>query len=259
MMQEVLDELPKDIRVQEIGTLGVYLGASQTNTATIISLLFLAFILPGCTAIEEKRAWEAARRANVIENYEAFLKQYPQSEFAEEAQARIEGLRWEQAQREDTIEGYEAFLERHPQSEFAGEAQARIDYLRKERHPAFSEARRARITISEYYEQAPNASAGCIWEATENIMQGIAVEVVESGEYDFTIEVEIRGRPLSAYYYGAGQLYTGASVTGKVAFRTTDSQEVIGWFQDQRDPPWTFSHSGDLPETPDEAPFDNNM
>lgn len=67
--------------------------------------------------------FKIAQQTDTIEAWEMFLEKYPESEFAPEAEKRLEELYFEKAKMENTIEGYWLFVQKYPQSKFAGEAE----------------------------------------------------------------------------------------------------------------------------------------
>jgi len=77
-----------------------------------------------------------AATADTISAYEEFLKQHPDSEFADEARSRLNILilkeQWEITVTTDTISSYEEFLKQHSDSEFAEKARSRMDLLKRE-------------------------------------------------------------------------------------------------------------------------------
>jgi HEAT repeat protein len=166
---------------------------------------------------------------------------------------------YDKAQKENTVNAYEEFLERFPQSKFAVEARARIEALKKERHPAFRDAKRARIIISESYEEANKVTlASRIIEITSKILKYAGVEVTtKPKETDFTIKVDIKGKALTArYLYAPYPSYTGAEIKSTVVFESKDGYMIKEEGVNRENPPYQISWIGEFPyRTPDNAPF----
>jgi cell division protein FtsN len=85
--------------------------------------------LAGCS--RQQSDWEKARAANSAEAYEQFLKNYPNGEFAAQAQARVKELYeerdWQKARDTDTPEAYQAFLKQYPEGKWTEEARIRVE------------------------------------------------------------------------------------------------------------------------------------
>jgi hypothetical protein len=67
-----------------------------------------------------------ARGVNTIKAYQEFLKKHPDSEFSEEAKAKLEPLAYQKAVDTDTLQGYAAYLIQYPQGAHKDESRARI-------------------------------------------------------------------------------------------------------------------------------------
>jgi len=182
---------------------------------------------------------------------------------AVEKEKAVEEEAWVEAYVSNTLTGYRKFLKQHPESRFADEAKTRIqtilELLRKERHPALKDAVKARIAVEEFYKEAEKVSySSKVISFAKSILEPVGVIVEEkTSEYDFTIIVTINGTPLSAYYNyrGSTLLYTGALVKGTITFKTRDGQQFSKTFTAQREPPDVVFYSTAPPLTPDEAPF----
>ncbi len=88
-----------------------------------------AIALAGCS--HEGADWKAAAAADTSEAYQQFLKQYPNSGNAVQAQARIKQIAedhdWQNAAAADTREAYEQFVAQHADSKWAQEARIRLE------------------------------------------------------------------------------------------------------------------------------------
>jgi len=194
-------------------------------------LCFLVFI--SCSG--ENKDWKNAESENSITAYEDFLKQYPQGEFADEAQLQIEAIYFEKAEAVNTIEAYADFLKHYSEGEFADEAQSQIkaiyfekaeaantieayaDFLKRYSEGEFAD--KARFKIEAIYFDQAKAAIGT-WEGKTS--QG----------YDITIEVEmVSGSPtvtglkyairMSASY---GSTTKTLSLPTKLSATVTDSK-----------------------------------
>ncbi len=77
-------------------------------------------LLVGCTA-EDRIAFEGAQTSDTAEAYWAYLEEYPDGLFADEALQRAESLQYLDAREEDSYEAYETYLDRFPEGEHAAE------------------------------------------------------------------------------------------------------------------------------------------
>jgi outer membrane protein assembly factor BamD (BamD/ComL family) len=86
----------------------------------------------GCATVSG--LWSEAQKVGTMEAYEAFLKQYPKSEYASQARNRLNELyetrEWQRAKQEDTIAAYENFLARYAGGAYGGAANIRLETLR---------------------------------------------------------------------------------------------------------------------------------
>ena len=85
--------------------------------------------LAGCS--REAGEWRTTQGADTTEAYDAFLKSYPQSEFATQARERLAQLAeerdWSRATGADTADSYREFLAAHADGKWAQEARVRIE------------------------------------------------------------------------------------------------------------------------------------
>lgn len=85
--------------------------------------------LAGCS--REAGEWRTTQGADTTEAYDAFLKSYPQSEFAAQARERLAQLAeerdWSRATGADTADSYREFLAAHADGKWAQEARVRIE------------------------------------------------------------------------------------------------------------------------------------
>jgi len=93
----------------------------------MLVVLLLALVLAGCGELQD---WRSTQRADTLEAYEAFVEQYPQSQYVPVAQRRLADLveqrDWLIATESDTAEGYRAFINNHPKGRWTREARVRL-------------------------------------------------------------------------------------------------------------------------------------
>lgn len=80
----------------------------------------------------EERAWVNARTIDTVASYTAYLERYPQGNFIDEAQQRLNALddaAWQSALEANTLEAYRGYLEDFPLGLHVPEAQQLIDRL----------------------------------------------------------------------------------------------------------------------------------
>ncbi|MBM4238917.1 MAG: hypothetical protein FJ154_05210 [Gammaproteobacteria bacterium] len=89
--------------------------------------LLLTLVLAGCGELQD---WRSTQRADTLDAYEAFVEQYPQSQYVPVAQRRLADLveqrDWLIATESDTAEGYRAFINNHPKGRWTREARVRL-------------------------------------------------------------------------------------------------------------------------------------
>jgi uncharacterized protein YciW len=88
-----------------LGTMRLLLPLSLLTSCLLLTMT-------GCGA---PRALQRAHDADTLEAYRAFLREYPEGDEAEAAQARIGELEFEEARRLHTVVAYKRFLEEHPE------------------------------------------------------------------------------------------------------------------------------------------------
>jgi SPOR domain len=97
----------------------------------VVLTLGLAAVLAVSGCSRQQSDWEKTRAANTTDDYELFLKKYPQGEFTAQAQARVKELYeerdWQKARDIDSVEAYQAFLKQYPEGKWSEEARIRIE------------------------------------------------------------------------------------------------------------------------------------
>ncbi|MDP2736376.1 MAG: outer membrane protein assembly factor BamD [bacterium] len=104
----------------------------KKNGATMVFLAVLvSIIMIGCATTGNR--WQEANQLGTIESYEAFLRQYPNSEYSSPARSKLAALYeqrdWNRAQQQNTIAAYERFLVRYPGGANAKEANSKLEKL----------------------------------------------------------------------------------------------------------------------------------
>jgi len=97
---------------------------------SVRSLLLVATAVLALASCGEFQDWRSTERADTIESYEAFLEQYPDSQYDALAKRRladlIEQRDWLLATERDTAEAYRSFINAHPKGRWLREARVRL-------------------------------------------------------------------------------------------------------------------------------------
>jgi len=94
-----------------------------------LSMLFvLSLGLSGCSTVHID--WDMATGINTIEAYDEFLMKHPDSEFTEQALAKVEPMRFQKALEEGTVRGFSVYLARYDNGVYEKEARAKLKTLR---------------------------------------------------------------------------------------------------------------------------------
>ena len=98
------------------------------SKGVVASLCFFFLILIfGCSNLN--REWENAKRANTVEAYQLFLKNFPASPHEKEANERIQSLKWENTKKTNTITEFQEFIKTYSQDSHKDEALQHIKEL----------------------------------------------------------------------------------------------------------------------------------
>jgi hypothetical protein len=92
-------------------------------------LLMLCALIAGCDTTNKD--WRAAKSAQSVVAYQAFMAQHPRSTFVGQATAAIDSLRWNEAKRVHTVVSVTGFIEAYPDSKYrdvAGRELEEIDW-----------------------------------------------------------------------------------------------------------------------------------
>jgi cell division septation protein DedD len=108
--------------------------------------------------------WQKAETENTEAAYQAFLDKHPEGEWAQKAQAQLDGIKdtrdWENAQTADAIEAYNNYLLAHPTGAHMGEARQRISELETETAWQTAQSAGTKEAIEDFlmrYADAPQA------------------------------------------------------------------------------------------------------
>ena len=100
----------------------------MTPEQAVVWLLGLATaFLPGCGTTE--RDWKAAKNANTVSAYTAFLTEHPKGPRSDEAIAAIDDLEWNSAKSKNSTADYNNYIQKYPAGRNVAEAKAAIDAL----------------------------------------------------------------------------------------------------------------------------------
>jgi len=118
--------------------------------------LLLLLLLTGCGA---PRAFQRAEEADTAEAYRGFLREYPEGEYADLAQARLEERDFQEASRLHTVVAYKRFLEAHPEAFQARAVRALLEGLRFNAAKEAGTAVALRRFLGEHPDGAQRAEA----------------------------------------------------------------------------------------------------
>lgn len=93
----------------------------------LIVTAFLIFISIMCYSQTGK--WKKAQKTNTVESYKEFLANYPASEYADDALAKLTELEFTKAQSSNTIESYSYFLDNYGENAFSNRAKNKLIQL----------------------------------------------------------------------------------------------------------------------------------
>lgn len=86
-------------------------------------LLLILLLVLGFISYSQNGKWKKAQKVNTIESYQQFRKDYPRSEYSDEAQLKLIELELRKAKTENTIEGYKYFLEEYDDNIYRKDAE----------------------------------------------------------------------------------------------------------------------------------------
>lgn len=97
----------------------------------LVMIPFAFAFISGCATMQDR--WSLVVNQNTRNNYENFIKEYPDSEMAKEAKKRIEDpdYAFMTTCQIGTKEAFDGFVNSYPSSEYAPTAKSYIEYLRE--------------------------------------------------------------------------------------------------------------------------------
>lgn len=97
---------------------------------TIYILIISVFVLcvSGCSTVHID--WDMATGINTIEAYDEFLKKHPDSEFTQQALAKVEPMRFQKALEDGSVRGFSVYLARYEHGVYEREARSKLKSLR---------------------------------------------------------------------------------------------------------------------------------
>ena len=118
-----------------------------------------ALVLAACSNPEKD--WEIAQRDDTPEAYLEFLARHPNTEYLEQARARVAELKvlraWERAEFRDSENGYQDFLERFPESEQADAARQKLVEIERDAIWATLEDAESSEVVKAFIRDYPDA------------------------------------------------------------------------------------------------------
>ncbi len=200
-------------------------------------LLILAVIMAGCATTQSR--WQRVESKDTIKAYQEFLKENPESNYAEKAKERIMELRYAQAAKENTIPSYQKFIQDYPEGKLTDDALSRLNKLtRQEQIKAFRSVKTVRIVVNQSYEKAKDVSLP-FEDWTGKLLTNAGLKVVgsEAKRYDAVIRIRARGKPLGAVYSLERYEYAGASLSGTISIEIPNIPSYEEPFRSIIEPP----------------------
>ena len=160
----------------------------------LLTCVFLLFI--GCASMQTR--WNNAKTEDTIEGYQKFLKKYPESDFAEDANQRIENLRFEEALQKDEIVYYENFMKDYPESKF-------FDQARNKLHDKVIYLKSLRTKVIQVIDEDYDDMSAAISSSVRSSLVEYGYEVVSISDtsFDATLRIGpiVRGLPPGIYFF----------------------------------------------------------
>lgn len=129
------------------------------TTRTVFRIVLPAVLLllgANCAA----ESYNSARAVDTINAYEAFLREYPHGELADQARDRLRRLveerDWIAASESDTLESYAQFLQKHPQGRLTDQASNRLSRLIEKRDWDAASASDTTPSYQEFLRRHPS-------------------------------------------------------------------------------------------------------
>lgn len=121
-------------------------------TITAIFILSTVILFSGCannvgnnevqnqrTSIKEKNAlmlkfYKKILKSNNSQDYEVFLKKYPNYEYIEIVKSRLNYFKFHELRKRNSLEDYQEYLKKYPTSRYANKIKKRIEHLKLVKH-----------------------------------------------------------------------------------------------------------------------------
>jgi hypothetical protein len=232
-----------------------------SRSISALALLLSVWLVQGCSP--DNRAWKKAEAANTVDAYEEYLKLRPRGGHLESAKSKIEELEsLEYARSLDIALHYREFLRRFPQSPSRDSVASSLDRVCQKRHPEFRSVRTARVDVRQDYGEAKSIPFD-VENAAKRFLKYAGLDLLDGnlGQPDFVLGIEAKGGALHASYWDEGELrvlYSGATVSGTILFRTKNGFVSSVKFEGRQEPPFSVlkNDSGrPYPITPSLAPW----
>ncbi|MBQ9356193.1 MAG: hypothetical protein IJT98_02740 [Prevotella sp.] len=134
----------------------------------------------------EQAAYEEARQAGTVDALRTFVRIYPNSRFASEAQARIDDYSlWSQAQQEGTVQAYENYLANSTVRAYANEAQQAITTLKAAAEWQQLKTSTSVADIESFRSRYPNSANDLEAQQRLNLLKG--EQNYQNGNHDQAI------------------------------------------------------------------------
>lgn len=205
----------------------------------------------------EKVYFQDIKKETSIVKLETFLKRFPRGQFSAEVIQMLEKSYFEDAESRDSVLFYNDFIKRYPSGTWVKEARAAIEEIYKRRHPSLRQAKTVKLNIDASF---PVPAPPEIERAARGLMEYTGLEVAgsEAREYDAQLNIKIEGKPVEGSYTDGSTRYSGAKVSGSIAFMTNNSTLTHKKFYFRYDPPITTSGRNKYPK-PEDAPFEKAL
>jgi hypothetical protein len=197
------------------------LGKGEINMKRAnLFLVLICLMISGCASVSKD--WQKTLQTNTVEAYTQFLSEYPSSEYAPEAQSRIEDLSYSEASRTNTVEAFERFLDRFPQGSHSQEARDKLNALKAQR------AEKQRQVQEQMAKEQARKEA-------RRAQDEPALRLVSAGQYDTNSVKQLQLVLKAAGYYSGAEdgIVTGslrrAMIDWHEAFRSQSGSNVKEW------------------------------
>lgn len=201
----------------------------------------------------EKLYLQDIEKETSIIKLERFLKRFPRGQFSTEVLKMLEKSYFEDAESRDSVLFYNDFIKRYPDSTRVEKVRTRIKELYNRRHPSLRQAKKVKLTIDASF---PGRVPIEIENAARRLMEFTGLEVLsdEAREYDAQLKIKVEGKAIEGSYSDGSSKYSGASVSGSIAFKKNNSTPGFKNFYFRHDPPIVLQKRRKYPE-PKDAPF----